>query len=146
MSYTYQFMNYVDAYEDVRGVFGVDNIALSDEVINRITNMPAAELTVLETVTNYDGLSDAQKLKVRLATVYYTAANCYQAVKLNVLKIEDDNKSMRTRFNDAFSVTEEDLRKKAAGLLTEFVTVGLDSNVFELVKPSVDVITGNPYA
>jgi hypothetical protein len=37
MSYQYKLMSYPEVYADLRGVFGVDNLVLSDELADAIT-------------------------------------------------------------------------------------------------------------
>lgn len=144
MSYSFVVMGYPECYDDVRSVFGVDDETLKDDVINSLPNMPAAEMQVLSLVPDYLSLDSVGITKLRLAIIYHTAANCYQTVKINVLRIETDNKTMGTRFNDTFKMTEEDLRKRASGYITELLPSGTGtSDLFSVFSPSIDVITGS---
>lgn len=150
MAYTYRLMTYQDNVEDVRGIFGVDSSVLSDDVIHRLPNMPAAELIVLKGVASLTGLSESALLSLKLAVLYYTAAACLQAVKTNLLHKESDNKTIGERFKDALSLTDEQLKAKGRAYLTDALTEigsGADKGpLLTISKPSVDVITGNPYA
>ena len=144
MPYQYQVMSYPEAYADVRAIFGVDDGILSDDVINSLPNMPAAEVYVMGLLPNYASFNTAEILKLRLAILYHTAANCYQTVKINVPRIETDNKTMGTRFNDTFSMSEEDLRKRASGYITELTpTAAGTAELFSRFAPATDVITGS---
>lgn len=148
MSYEYTLMNYADVEEDLRGVFGVDDGILPDAVIHRLPNLPSAEIEVSERisvdVTTLTGVSEA---RAKLAILYVAAANCLTAVKVNVLRLETDNKTTGQRFEDALSITEEELRAKADKAINEVenLLTGATTHpdILEFVSPATDQITGS---
>lgn len=150
MSYNYKLMTYADVEEDLRGIFGVDDTILPDSVIHRLPNMPSAEIEVTGRISvGLETLTGLASTRAKLAVLYVSAANCLTAVKVNVLRLETDNKTTGQRFEDALQVTEEDLRKKAdkfvkevEDLLTGAVT---HPDILEFVSPAVNETTGNAY-
>ena len=150
MSYNYKIMTYPDVEEDLRGIFGVDDTILADEVIHRLPNMPSAEIEVDGRISvDIATLTDLAETRAKLAILYVSAANCLTAVKVNVLRLETDNKTTGQRFEDALRITEDELRAKAnkaindiEALLTGAVT---HPDVLEFVTPAVNETTGNAY-
>ena len=150
MSYSYKIMTYPDVEEDLRGIFGVDDTILADDVIHRLPNMPSAEIEVEGRISAaFVDLDELQTTRAKLAVLYVSAANCLTAVKVNVLRLETDNKTTGQRFEDALKVTEDELRAKAnkaindiEALLTGAVT---HPDVLEFVSPAVNETTGNAY-
>jgi len=147
MNYNYVLMNYPDVEEDLRGVFGVDDTILADSVIHRLPNMPAAEIEVADRISvALDTLSGTAEAKAKLGVLYIAAANCLTVVKVNVLRMETDNKTTGQRFEDALEITEDDLRKKANKALNDVETALTGAithpDVLEFVGPGTDEITG----
>lgn len=150
MAYEYTLMTYADVEEDLRGIFGIDEDILPDDVIHRLPNMPAAEIEVDGRISvDLSTLTAIQQSKAKLAVLYVSAANCLTAVRVNVLRMETDNKTTGQRFEDALSVTEDDLRKKADKFIKEVEDLisGAETHpdLLEFVRPSTDVITGGAY-
>lgn len=147
MSYEYVLMTYSDVEEDLRGIFGIDDTILPDSVIHRLPNMPAAEIEVSDRISvDISTLTGIAQSKAKLGVLYIAAANCLTAVKVNVLRMETDNKTTGQRFEDALEITEEDLRDKANKALKD-VEEALSGavehpNVLDFVRPSTDEITG----
>jgi hypothetical protein len=141
-------MNYTYVYEDLRGMWGVDDLIISDNLIDTLSNMPAAEmefakrLTVDITTLTGDDLTNA-----RLAILYLTAANLVPSVRVNILRIETDNKTTAQRFKDALNFDENFFRRKADKLIDELETAGATTHpdVLEFVRPTVNVVTGKVY-
>ena len=147
MNYEYKIMTYPDVEEDLRGVFGVDDTILPDAVIHRLPNLPSAEIEVSDRFSvDITTLSGVAATKAKLGTLYIAAANCLTAVKVNVLRMETDNKTTGQRFEDALEITEEDLRSKANKALkdVEEALTGavVHPTVLEFVRPAQDEITG----
>jgi hypothetical protein len=147
MNYEYLIMEYPDAEEDLRGIFGVDDTILPDAVIHRLPNMPAAEIEVSDRISvDITTLSGMAESKAKLGILYVAAANCLTAVKVNVLRVETDNKTTGQRFEDALKVTEEDLRAKANKAISDVETALTGAvehpNVLDFVSPGTDEITG----
>ena len=146
MKYVYKIMDYTEAEEDLRGIFGITEIELPDELIHRLSNLPAAERAVQSQVgSNLGDYTGDQALSVKLAVLYTAAANCLRAVRLNILLKESDTKTTAVRFKDALTVTEEELLAKAGSSIGEVVDViahTVNVNQLELFSPNIDVITG----
>ena len=138
-------MDYTEAEEDLRGLFGVTETELPDPLIHRLSNLPAAELSIQQQVsTDLATLADEELLGAKLAVLYTAAANCLQAVRMNILMKESDTKTVAVRFKDALTLTEDYLLGKAGGYLNNLPTAIAVASVDQLsfVFPSTDVITG----
>ena len=147
MNYEYSLMTYPDVEEDLRGIFGVDDTILPDAVIHRLPNMPSAEIEVSDRISvDITTLTGVAEAKAKLGVLYVAAANCLTAVKVSVLRVETDNKTTGQRFEDALSITEDELRAKANKAINDVETAltGAIShpNVLEFVRPGTDEITG----
>lgn len=150
MSYEYSLMTYSDVEEDLRGIFGVDDTILPDSVIHRLPNMPSAEIEVAGRISvDITTLTGTASARAKLAILYVSAANCLTAVRVNVLRVETDNKTTGQRFEDALSITEEQLRTKADRAINEIEAILTGAvthpDVLEFVSPSIDQITGDAY-
>lgn len=152
MVYEYKIMTNSAVMSDVRGIFGIDDLVLSDAVINSPTNMPAAELSVeAQLGVDISTIAETYSYKLYMAILYTTAANCLSAVKINLLKKEDDNKTSGERFASALSITEASLLNKAQAFIS---TVKIDAalgsayskDIFSSSSPTVDEITGDDNA
>jgi len=138
-------MDYTEAEEDLRGLFGVTETELPDALIHRLSNLPAAELAVQQQVSeSLIDLTDENLLGAKLAVLYTAAANCLQAVRMNILMKESDTKTVAVRFKDTLTLTEDYLLGKAGGYLNNLPTAIAVASVDQLsfVFPSTDVITG----
>ena len=146
MKYVYKIMDYTEAEEDLRGIFGITDTELPDKLIHRLSNLPAAERTVQsrvsEPLNTYTGDS---AIAIKLAVLYTAAANCLQAVRMNILLKESDTKTTAVRFKDALVITEEDLLSKADKSLDAIIDVinsSVDVAQLSLFSPNIDTITG----
>ncbi len=138
-------MDYAEAEEDLRGLFGVTETELPDALIHRLSNLPAAELAVQQQVSeSLIDLTDENLLGAKLAILYTAAANCLQAVRLKILMKESDTKTVAVRFKDALAITEEYLLGKAGSYIANLPTALASTSVDQLsfVFPGTDVITG----
>ncbi len=148
MAYTYTIMGYTGVEDDLRAIFGITETEFSDELIHRITHLPAAEIEAADRISQSLGsLTDTALTKAQLAVLYLAAANCLPAVRVNVLRVENDNKSMGQRFDNALDITELELRAKADKLIGEVEellgeTAASSVSLFDAYSPATDEITG----
>ena len=147
--YTYLISDYTGIEDDLRSIFGIDAEILSNVVIHKLPNLPAAEMEVSERVTTaLTSLTGNVLIKAQLAILQIAAANCLPAVKLAVLQEETDGKTSGKRFNDSLSdLTADDFLAKANKLISELnLLVTGASEARELLtfsSPSNDQITGD---
>jgi len=145
MDYVYKIMDYTEAEEDLRGIFGVSDTELPDSTIHRLSNLPAAERSIQQQVSSdLTLITDDDLLSVKLAVLYTAAANCLNAVRLNILSKESDTKTTAVRFKDALSLSAESLLSKAGYYLNAYNGVIATETTDQLafISSDTDVITG----
>lgn len=146
--YPYKIMNYVGYEIELRTLMGVTIDELSDEDINALPIMPAAERDVIRLIPDYATVlgSDLES-DLFLAVLNYAASYALPGVKLKILETESDNKTSASRFKDAISMSPTAYKAKATRHIA--TVLGIDpftGTIFDLVKPNTDVITGKAYA
>lgn len=146
MKYVYKIMDYTEVEDDLRGVFGITSAELPNNLIHRLSNLPAAERSVqLQVSSALNTYTGDTAISAKLAILYTAAANCLQAVRMNILIKESDTKTTAVRFKDALILTEEILLGKASGYIADIgdsLAVAATVSQLEFVFPNVDVITG----
>jgi hypothetical protein len=138
-------------YEDaLRTLIGVDNVDLKDEDINSPVIAGAAELELLKqmpTVTVFmadEGITELNKTRVGLAFVNMMAYMAYPGLRVKVLQMETDGKSIGARFKDAMQRDRAEFMADALGYLVplHIYLVGDDVKQLEFVSPATDVVIG----
>lgn len=145
MSYTYKILTSVTAKDEVRGILGVTETELSDDDLDLMPLMPAADRYIIKRCPDYVTiLTDPDKaIDLKLAAVYVAAANALPTLKLKLLQVESDNKTVAQRFKTAFDVTIPDLMSKAESFLSDLISGGSSLDCLMItVAPDIDVITG----
>ena len=146
--YPYKIMNYVGYEIELRTLMGVTADELTDDEINSLPIMPSAERDVVRLIPNYvDYLGTDAETDLFLAVISFAAFYALPGVKLKLLQTETDNKTGATRFKDAIAVSPTSFKAKAIRYVANVIGDDnfADTAVFDVVKPSIDVITGEEY-
>ena len=127
-------------YDSVRRLLGgVDEDILPNEDIDDPTILDVAEFQVLGLVPNYHELSDADKAKVRLATIYIIASMLCPSMASRVdIEVKTIDVTWKRKAVD-YTELAESLMSRAMDLLEGF-GVGGDSKVFA-IAPSKRAVT-----
>lgn len=147
--YTFKYMDYPTVVTDIQNLLGVDDELLPVEVITSLAVLPAAEMYAeIAAPSLFDNLGSLQAAKMtqlRLATVYFAAANAYPVVQTNLLQAEDDNKTKGQRFKDALaSRSSQSLRSEGRLVLARITgAASIDVPQLTLSSPQTDIVTGN---
>lgn len=144
MSYSYKILNYSSARDEVRGVLGVTEEEITDDELDLLPLMPAADRYIIKRCPGYASiLTDSdKKYDLQLAAVYVAAANVLPTLRLKLLQVETDNKTTAQRFKNALDVSAADLMAKAEDFLSQLQTGYTLDCVLITVAPDTDVITG----
>jgi hypothetical protein len=145
--YPYKIMNYIGYESELRTMMGVTVDELTDDEINSLPIMPSAERDVARLVPDYlTVLGTDLETDLFLAVLSYAAFYALPGVKLKILQTESDNKTSASRFKDAIAVSPTSYKAKATRYIANVLGIdGFTGTVFDLVKPSTDVITGAEY-
>lgn len=119
-------------YDSVRRLLGgVDEDILPNEDIDDPAILEAAEFQVIDLVPNYDGLSDTDRAKVRLALIHIVAAMLCPSMASRVdIEVKTIDVTWKRKAVD-YSELAETLMAKAMALL-EGLGVGGESKVFAI--------------
>lgn len=144
MSYSYKILKHVDAKAEIRGILGVTAVELTDDELDLLPLMPAADSSVAKRCPNYVTLlADTDKaMDLKLGALYIAAANALPTLRFKLLQVETDNKTTAQRFKNALDLTVSDLMAKAESFLNGLESYPSLESIFITVAPDVDVITG----
>jgi len=146
--YPYKIMNYVGYEIELRTMLGVTEDELTDNEINALPIMPAAERDVVRLIPDYANvLATDLETDLFLAVLNYAAFYAVPGIKVKLLQTETDNKTTATRFKDAVAMSPTSFKAKAARHVANVLGIDgfADTTIFDLVKPDADVITGQAY-
>lgn len=139
----------VDFLEPVRSLIGVTADELSDETIMSLSILGQAELDLLalvpdvKTILESDVETVLRKNQIMVGFVNLIAFYAYPSLKVSLLYTETDNKTAASRFRDALSRDPMEFKGAAIKALTQAgIVVNASPDIFSVVKPATDAITG----
>lgn len=148
MPYNYKITGYAECYDELRGIIGISADDLPNTEIDSMPMLPAADLEVSRLVPTYADIvaaNDDHLIDLRMAVLYLGVANILPSLKVRLLAMEDDGKTKGQRFSDALAMKPEVVRLHGLKFIDAINAPSVTTfrNVFDVVPPAIDVITGS---
>lgn len=146
--YDLNLSNIEDGYEDaIRIRLGVDSTELTNDMINSLSIVGATEALILELIPTADAIDDIKdSLSLNLAFMNIAAYYAWPGLKLRLLQIESDNKSIAQRFAKAIDIDPLIFLQEGQKYLYKITTVAIqaasDISMLDISSPNSDELTG----
>lgn len=149
--YTLSFTTPFEYVESVRALLGVTVSELPDDTIMTLAIIGQAEQDILSAVPNMKAIIEdtnttvLRQNQLMIAFINFIAFYAYSPLKVSLLSSESDNKTIATRFKDAFARDPNEFKAAAIKALTQ-AGISIASghpDLLSLYKSNTDIITGN---